>query len=185
MTCIPIPCTMHGANACHKATRNAQTHKCIKMHKNKRNVTKNAKHSKARINDGVQKNHGTKTRRTKWGPQHSKGSLKNETHTTKQGGEHNKTRRTPHKLCDGGHSPSPIRPRTPGRSAHPSLLVENPVDNFSNPHHNVTAIMWKTLKPVEKPVDNSDSLWITLWKTHPLVENPVENPAKHDPHHSI
>lgn len=26
-----------------KATRNAQTHKCIKIHKNKRNVTKNAK----------------------------------------------------------------------------------------------------------------------------------------------
>jgi len=43
MTCIPIPCTMHGANACHKATRNAQTHKRIKMHKNKRNVTKTCK----------------------------------------------------------------------------------------------------------------------------------------------
>ena len=35
--------------------------------------------------------------------------------------------------------------------------------------------MWKTPKPVENPVDNSDSLWITLWKTIHLVENPVEN----------
>nr|DAD86924.1 MAG TPA: hypothetical protein [Siphoviridae sp. ctio73] len=25
--------------------------------------------------------------------------------------------------------------------------------------------MWKTPKPVENPVENSDSLWITLWKT--------------------
>jgi hypothetical protein len=49
MTCIPIPCTMHGANACHKATCNAQTHKHTKKHKNKRNVTKNAKIFKARI----------------------------------------------------------------------------------------------------------------------------------------
>lgn len=112
------------------------------------------------------------------GAPNPKGSLKPETHTTKQDGEHDKTRRTPHNLCDGGHSPSPIRPRTPRRSAHPSLLVENPVDNSSNPCHNVAVVMWKTPQPVENPVDNSDSLWITLWKTLHLVENPVENPAE-------
>jgi len=32
MTCMPIPCTMHGATHGTKATHNAQTHKCIKMH---------------------------------------------------------------------------------------------------------------------------------------------------------
>ena len=111
------------------------------------------------------------------GAPNPKGSLKPETHTTKQDGEHNKTRRTPHKLCDGAHSPSPISARTPRRSARPSLLVENPVDNSSNPDHNVTVVMWKTPKPVENPVDNSPHLWITLWKTPQLVENPVENPA--------
>nr|DAS79312.1 MAG TPA: hypothetical protein [Caudoviricetes sp.] len=42
--------------------------------------------------------------------------------------------------------------------------MENPVDNSSNPHHNVTVIMWKTPQP---------------------VENPVENPREHDEHHSI
>jgi hypothetical protein len=56
----------------------------------------------------------------------------------------------------GATPPSPIRPRTPRRSAHPSLLVENLVDNSSNPDHNVTAIMWKTPHPVENPVENSD-----------------------------
>nr|DAR91542.1 MAG TPA: hypothetical protein [Caudoviricetes sp.] len=60
--------------------------------------------------------------------------------------------------------PSPTRARIPRRSAHPSLLVENPVDNSGNPDHNVSVIMWKTPKP---------------------VENPVENPTTHDPHHSI
>ena len=50
--------------------------------------------------------------------------------------------------------------------AHPSLLVENPVDNSSNPDHNVTAVMWKTPKPVENPVENSKR-----------VDNPVENPV--------
>ena len=81
-------------------------------------------------------------------------------------------------MCDGGHSPSPIRPRTPRRSARPSLLVENPVDNSSNPNHNVTAVMWKTPKPVENPVENSR-----------LVDNPVENPVdnsvRRDTHHHI
>lgn len=78
----------------------------------------------------------------KWDPRHK----------TKQGTH--KTRHTPHNLCDGGHPPSPIAARTPRRSAHPSLLVENPVDNSSNPHHNVTVVMWKTPKPVENPVEN-------------------------------
>ena len=55
----------------------------------------------------------------------------------------------------GGTPPSPIRARTPRRSTHPSLLVENPVDNSGNPDHNVTAIMWKTFYPVENPVENS------------------------------
>jgi hypothetical protein len=64
----------------------------------------------------------------------------------------------------GATPPSPIRPRTPRRSAHPSLLVENPVDNSSNPDHNVIVVMWKTPK---------------------LVENPVENSVKHEAHHSI
>ena len=178
MTCIPIPCTMHGATHGTKATHNARMHKCIKIQKTKEMLQKMQKYSRQEPNNGVQKNHGNKTRRTKRGPQRSKGSLKSETYTTKQDGEHNKTRRTPHNSCDGGHSPSPISARTPRRSAHPSLLVENPVDNSSNPHHNVTAIMWKTPKPVENPVDNSDSLWITLWKTPHLVENPVENPAR-------
>lgn len=74
----------------------------------------------------------------------------------------------------GGTPPSPIRPRTPRRSAHPSLPVENPVDNSSNPDHIVTVVMWKTPKPVENPVDN-----------YPLVDNPVENSATRDTQHSI
>ena len=154
MTCIPIPCTMHGATHGTKATRNAQTHKCIKIHKNKRNVTKTCKNAQTFNNNGVQKNHGNISERTKRGPHNSKGSLKNETHTTQQDREHTKTRRTPHNVCDGGHPPSPIRPRVPRRSAHPSLLVENPVDNSSNPDHNVTVVMWKTPQPVENPVEN-------------------------------
>lgn len=116
----------------------------------------------------------TKRDEHKGGP-NPKGSLKLVTHATKQGRDTHKTRRTPHNLCDGGHSPSPIRPRTPRRSAHPSLLVENPVDNSGNPDHNVTVVMWKTPKPVENPVDNSDSLWKTLWKT----------PFGREAHHNI
>jgi hypothetical protein len=56
--------------------------------------------------------------------------------------------------------------------------VENPVDNSGNPDHNVTAIMWKTPKPVENPVENAPiegHLWKTLRKT----------PARHDTHHHI
>ena len=64
------------------------------------------------------------------------------------------------------------------RSARPSPLVENPVDNSSNPDHNVTAVMWKTLKPVENPVENSPI-------REALVENPVENSVKHEAYHSI
>ena len=52
------------------------------------------------------------------------------------------------------------------------------MDNSSNPDHNVTAIMWKTPKPVENPVDNSV-----------LVDNPVDNPVENfttrDTRHSI
>ena len=78
----------------------------------------------------------------------------------------------------GATPPSPIRPRTPRRSAHPSLPVENPVDNSSNPDHNVTVVMWKTPQPVENPVENSVPV-------ENLVDNPVENTTKHDVHHSI
>lgn len=175
MTCIPIPCTMHGATHATKATRNTQ---CINMQnnaKNKRNVTKTCKNMQS-VNQTMAFKKTMATFRDE-----RKGSLKRardplrRTHITKQDRERNKTRHTPHNLCDGGHSPSPIRPRTPRRSAHPSLPVENPVDNFGNPDHNVTVVMWKTPKPVENPVENSDSLWITLWKTL----------RKHDTHHSI
>lgn len=146
--------TMHGACAYHKATRNAQTHKRIKMHKNKRNVTKTCKNMQSvkqqwRSKKPWQHFEGEQ----KGGPTTVRDPL-SETHITKQDREQKETRRTPHNLCDGGHSPSPIRPRTPRRSAHPSLLVENPVDNSSNPDHNVTVIMWKTPKPVENPVEN-------------------------------
>ena len=59
------------------------------------------------------------------------------------------------------------------------------MDNSGNLDHNVTVVMWKTPKPVENPVENSGSLWITLWKTLHLVENPVENPARREGYHSI
>ena len=174
MTCTPIPCTMHGANAWCKGNithKRTNTQKCIKT---KEMLQKHTKKFKGTKHKGVQKNHGNKTRRITRGPQHGKGSLKMGPTPHKQDREHNKTRHTPHNLCDGS-PPSPIRPRTPRRSTHPSPLVENPVDNSSNPDHNVTVVMWKTPKPVENPVDNLDSLWITLWKTM----------QEHDEYHSI
>lgn len=147
------------------------------MQKTKEMLQKHAKICKPSPTMAFKKTMATK-RDEQRGPQTHKGSLKVGPTSHKQDGERNETRRTPHNLCDGGHSPSPIRARTPRRSAHPSLLVENPVDNSSNPHHNVTAIMWKTPKPVENPVENSSYYG-------GLVDNPVENPTKHDPHHSI
>lgn len=163
MTCIPIPCTMHGATHGTKATHNAQ---CINIQnnaKNKRMLQKHAKICKPSPTMAFKKTMATKRDEQKGGPTTVRDPLKRDPrHKTRRGTQ--QTRHTPHKLCDGGHSPSPIRPRTPRRSAHPSPLVENPVDNSSNPDHNVTAIMWKTFHP---------------------VENPVENPTTHDPHHSI
>nr|DAV39973.1 MAG TPA: hypothetical protein [Caudoviricetes sp.] len=101
----------------------------------------------------------------KRGPQHSKGSLKVGPTPHKQSGDQTK-RDTHHTIyVMPPPPPSPIRPRTPRRSAHPSLPVENPVDNSSNPYHNVTAIMWKTPKPVENPMETPPYLWITLWIT--------------------
>ena len=52
------------------------------------------------------------------------------------------------------------------------------MDNSRNPDHNVTAIMWKTPKPVENPVENSPI------EGYP-VENPVENSTIRDTHHHI
>nr|DAD98042.1 MAG TPA: hypothetical protein [Siphoviridae sp. ctQ091] len=95
MTCTPIPCITHGANACHKATRNAQTHKRIKMHKNKRNVTKTCKNIQGVKQQWRSKKGGQQNEANTRGPRRSKGSLKvgptsqnetevrrNETHTT-------------------------------------------------------------------------------------------------------
>ena len=168
--------TMHHAwySTWYKGNTQRTMHKRIKMHKNKRNVTKNAKTCKTSSTMAFKKTMATFRNEQKGGPTTIRDPLKRDPHHKTRQGTH-KTRHTPHNLCDGGHSPSPIRPRTPRRSAHLSLLVENPVDNSSNPCHNVTAVMWKTPKPVENPVENSDSLWKTLWKT----------PRQHDPHHHI
>jgi hypothetical protein len=77
--------TMHHAWCQHMPQRQHATHKRTKTHKNKRNVTKTCKNiQRHESNNGVQKNHGNKTRRTQGGPQDSKGSLKHGTHVTKQ-----------------------------------------------------------------------------------------------------
>lgn len=148
--------TMHHAwcNAWYKGNTqrtNAQMHKNTK---NKRNVTKTCKNIQGTNKQWRSKKPWQQNKTNTKGAPNPKGSLKPETHTTKQGRDTHETRRTPHNSCDGGHSPSPIRPRTPRRSAHPSLLVENLVDNSSNPCHNVSVVMWKTPKPVENPVEN-------------------------------
>ena len=67
MTCIPIPCTMHGANACHKGNT---THKRIKKHKNKRNVTKEMlqKHAKRETTKAFKKTMATKQDEQKGAP---------------------------------------------------------------------------------------------------------------------
>ena len=149
--------TMHHAwcNAWYKGNTQPQ---CINIQnnaKNKRNVTKTCKNSNFAINNGVQKNHGNISGRTKRGPQRSKGSLK--TRRTPQNKTGNRTKRDArHTIYVMGATPPP-----PSGREHPEGLpippypVENPVDNFGNPDHNVTAIMWKTPKPVENPVENS------------------------------
>nr|DAE80189.1 MAG TPA: hypothetical protein [Caudoviricetes sp.] len=73
---MPIPCTMHGANACHKGNtthKHTNAQKCIKT---KEMLQKHAKIFKGTNQQWRSKNHGSKTRRTQRGPQHSKGSLK-------------------------------------------------------------------------------------------------------------
>lgn len=54
----------------------------------------------------------------------------------------------------GATPPPPSGREHPEGLPIPPPLVENPVDNSSNPCHNVTVIMWKTPKPVENPVEN-------------------------------
>jgi hypothetical protein len=154
---------------------NAQTHKRTKIHKNKRNVTKTRKNMQSMNKQWRSKKPWQHFEANTRDPLNGKGSLKRGTHVTKQDGD--QTKRDVHHTIYvmGATPPSPIQPRTPRRSAHPSLLVENPVDNSSNLDHNVTAVMWKTPKPVENPVENFLRLWKTLWKT----------PQEHDGHHSI
>ena len=163
MTCIPIPCTTHGATHGTKATHNAR---CINIQNNaktKEMLQKYAKICQQSPTMVFKKTVATKRDEQKGGPNTIRDPLKwDPHHKTRQGTQ--QTRHTPHNLCDGDHPPPPIRARTPRRSAHPSLLVENPVDNSSNPDHNVTVIMWKTPQP---------------------VDNPVENPTKRDTHHGI
>lgn len=143
MTCIPIPCTMHGATHATKATHNAQ---CINMQnnaKNKRNVTKTCKICNFATNNGVQKNHGNKTRRTKRGPHNSKGSLK--TRPTPQNKTGNTTKRDAHHtIYVTGATPPP-----PSGREHPEGLPIPPC---------LWKTLWKTLAIME-------NLWITLWKT--------------------
>lgn len=144
----------------HASTMHKHTKQCKKQKKCYKNMQK---HAKRETTMAFKKTMATKRDEQKGGPTTVRDPLKwDPRHTNKTG--NTQTRHTPHILCDGGHSPSPIRPRTPRRSAHPSLLVENPVDNSSNPDHSVTAIMWKTFH---------------------LVDNPVENPTTRDTHHSI
>ena len=148
--------TMHHAwcNACHKGNTQRTMHKHTKQCKKQKKCYKNMqKYAKRETTMASKKTMATFQGEQKGGPTTLRDPLKRDArHTTTQGTH--KTRRTPHNLCDGGHSPSPVRPRTPRRSAHPSPLVENPVDNSSNPDHTVTAVMWKTPKPVENPVEN-------------------------------
>ena len=120
--------TMHHAwcNACHKGNTQPQ---CINIRnnvKNKRNVTKTCKNMQNITNNGVQKNHGNKTRRTKRGSQHSKGSLK--VGPTPQNKTGNTTKRdTHHTIYVMGATPPP-----PSRPEHPEGLPIPPC-------------LWKTL----------------------------------------
>lgn len=76
MTCIPIPCTMHGATHATKATHNAQ---CINMQnnaKNKRNVTKTCKNMQNMKQQWRSKKPWQHFEANKRGPHSGKGSLK-------------------------------------------------------------------------------------------------------------
>lgn len=148
--------TMHHAwcNAWYKGNTQRTMHKhtkqCKKQKKCYKNMQKHSNlHQQWRSKKPWQQNEANKRR-----PQHSKGSLK--VGPTPQNKTGNRIKRDTHhtKHVTGGTPPSPTWALTPRRSAHPSLLVENPVDNSSNPDHNVTVIMWKTPKPVENPVEN-------------------------------
>nr|DAS53846.1 MAG TPA: hypothetical protein [Caudoviricetes sp.] len=94
--------------------------------KNKRNVTKICKKGNFAHNNGVQKNHGSKTKRTKRGSQTHKGSLK--VGPTPQNKTGNTTKRdTHHTFYVMGATPPP-----PSGREHPEGLPIPPC-------------LWKTL----------------------------------------
>lgn len=120
--------TMHHAwcNAWYKGNTQHTTHKCIKIHKSKRNVTKTRKNMQTFTNNGVQKNHGNISRRTKRGPHNPKGSLK--VGPTSQNKTGNRMKRdTHHTNCVTGATPPP-----PSGREHPEGLPIPPC-------------LWKTL----------------------------------------
>nr|DAN72616.1 MAG TPA: hypothetical protein [Caudoviricetes sp.] len=120
--------TMHHAwcNAWYKGNTQRTMHKHTKQCKKQKKCYKNMQKGNFTTNNGVQKNHGNKTRRTKRGPHNHKGSLK--VGPTPQNKTGNTTKRdTHHTFYVMGATPPP-----PSGREHPEGLPIPPC-------------LWKTL----------------------------------------